>query len=299
MPEAYPYRPADDDHVRAGAWTMLVNDEPAVLPAWLEEWDYGTPISVRRQVEVDCAGVVQDTGLDHSTSVGLVVGWRVSGSLLSGVAGPPHALKLDSGTTLVDLAVDLAGVDLGPALELETILFLIGHHSPPTDPIAHREASVLWRDKQKVRLQGDESQFPLAIIDFVGRGLQSGAPWQLTIGDDLEAPAMGQIQLLINERFSTVVAAVTDTDATPSGPAVRSALRADVGRTLVERALREEEVLERETWPDDSLGGVLSAVVRARFSERPAELKRVMETDPVTWAALTAQTFGLFQGLVA
>jgi hypothetical protein len=299
MPEALPYRGASDDHVRAGAWTVVVDGEPKPMPSWLEEWDYAMPISARRQVELDCQGIRDESGLDESTAIGLVVTWRVTGSLLNGLARPPRVLTLDSGTTLVDLSVDLAGTDLGPAIELETVLVLLSGSHLSAAPIASRAASALWRDKKKMRLLGGESQFPLAIVNFAPLGLQADAPWWLVIGVDLEAPAMGQVQLLINERFAVVVAAVKDEAGTPSGPAIRSALRADVGRTLVERALSEDEVLDRDDWPDDSLGEVLRAIVRSRVGGQPADLKREMETDPVAWAARMAGTFHLFSEVTA
>jgi hypothetical protein len=293
MPEALPHRVATDDHVRPGAWFLVDQDEQRPMPTWLVDWDCSTTVVARRQIELDGNGIRDEVGLPASTRLLAAATWRVTHSLLNGMVRAAAPTTLADGSRVVDLEIRLSGLDLGPALELETVLLLADTRSHQGDPVAWRRASVLWKDRRKLRLMGDESQFPMAITSFPAQGLDDGAPWLLIVGQNLEAPAMGQIQLLINERFSTVTAAVQGT-STPSGSAIRSTLKVDVGRTLVERALSDDELLTHDDWPDDSLGQVLSSIVRTRLGEDPTLLRELRDRDPVRWAGRIASAFGLF-----
>ena len=153
---------------------------------------------------------------------------------------------------------------------------------------------MLWQDTKKVRLHGDSSQFPLSVVDFAEADLDPGAPWYVDLGNDLELPAMGAILLLLNERHPLVVAAAKDPSSErPELAVIRSVMFADVGRTLVEYALGQED-LERD-WPDDSLGAVLKAVIKSYFGQSVAELRLLRDTDPVRWSATAASSLGLLR----
>jgi hypothetical protein len=294
VPEALPHRVATSDHVRPGAWMLVVDGAPRPMPPWLVDWEYATSVIARRQIELDGEGIRREVGLPASTRVVAAITWRVADSLLNGAVRAETTTTLADGVSVIDLEVRLPGWDLGPALQLETVLLLADQHPDPGAPLAWRRASVLWKDGHKLRLMGDESQFPMAITNFAAQGLLDGAPWQLRVGQDLEAPAMGQIQLLVNERFPAVTAAVRDPASTPSGPAIRSALKVDIGRSMVERALSDDELLERNDWPEGSLGEVLETVVRSRLGEPPAQLKELRDRDPVAWSGRVASAFALF-----
>ena len=293
MPDALPYRSASDNSVRAGAWTLVTDGDAHPMPVWLEVWDYAMPIEARREIEIDGELLTAETALAPDTQVAVGVNWRVDSSAVNGPIVGPRGLRLSDGTRLVDLELMLAGDQLGPAVEFETFVMLESVTRRPDGPIACRPGSVLWRDKKKLKLLGNESQFPLATVNFALHGLPPGTPWTLMVDNELEAPVMGQVQLLVNERFPAVVAAVRGEDQ-PSAAAIRSALQVDVGRMLVERALCDEELLSRSEWPDESLGQVLRTLVASRVRGPLKDLKSQMENDPVGWSARMNESFRLF-----
>src|SRR5262249_47303958 len=146
----------------------------------------------------------------------------------------------------------------------------------------------------RVRLYGDASRFPVTTVDFADHGLDPAAPWWLEIGSELELPAMGAVQLLLNSRFPLVVEAARDLDpARPELAVLRSSLYADIGRTLVEHALAREDV--QQEWPEDSLGEILVGLLAARFREPLPDLRALRHRDPAAWSARLAATFGLFR----
>jgi hypothetical protein len=105
---------------------------------------------------------------------------------------------------------------------------------------------------------------------------------------------MGSLQLLVNAGAYRVVEALTEDDGEREDlAAIRSVVYADVGRQLVEHALTYEE-LERE-WPEESLGAVLQALIRTRFTESVGELRRMRDSDPAGWNAKVSAAFNLLR----
>jgi hypothetical protein len=203
-------------------------------------------------------------------------------------------LDLTAGTAHREIAIEIPGQLLGTSVELSTALILAEPGEAQGEPVAWRRGSILWRDAQKVRLYGDSSQFPITEVDFRDCGLDPAAPWFVEIDGDLELPAMGAIQLLLNNRFPLVsdAARILDPER-PELAVVRSELFADIGRTLVEFALAQPD-LENE-WPEDSLGAILTSIVRSRFGESARDLRTLRERDPTAWAAKVAASFGLLR----
>jgi len=202
-------------------------------------------------------------------------------------------IETTSGTLHPEIAIEIPGRLLGSTVTLSTALIL-REETPQTEgPVAWRRGSILWRDLKKTRLYGDASQFPVTEVDFADCGLDASAPWFLEIGAELELPAMGAVQLLLNSRFPLVVAAAREQgDDRPDLAVVRSQLFADIGRTLTEFALAQDKI--EQEWPEDSLGSVLSTALR-RFREPVSDLRRIRDHDPPAWAAKMAASFGLLR----
>jgi hypothetical protein len=198
------------------------------------------------------------------------------------------------GTLQPEIEIEIPGHLLGTTVTLSTAVILRDEAPQTDEPVAWRRGSIVWSDLKKVRLYGEDSQFPVTEVEFSDWGLDPGAPWFLQIGPELELPAMGAVQLLVNSRFPLVVAAAHDVDGDRSELAVvRSALFTDIGRTLIEFALAQDDI--EQEWPDDSLGAVLSAALAGRFREPVSDLRLLRLRDPSAWAAKMAATFGLLR----
>jgi hypothetical protein len=288
--DALPYLTPADDAIRAGAWTTSDGDPATRMPLteWLPAWDLSQELRLRRQVEIDVGRVYQDTGVPTTSRIGISVVFA------SEFEDEIHRSDLDPSreTDRIEIDARIPGEVLGATVTLSTYLVL-RDPAPQTDRhIAHRRGSVLWSDSKKVRLYGDGSQFPITDVDFAEIGLDPAAPWFLEVGPELELPAMGSIQLLLNNRFPIVVEAARDNDPDRRDLAVvRSQLFADVGRTLTEFALAHDDI--GEEWPDDSLGAILSTALTSRFRESIVDLRRLRTLDPSAWAAKASAAFGL------
>jgi hypothetical protein len=260
------------------------------LPEWIPYWDVSQELHVARRMAIDLDTVYGESRIPTSSRLGLSVVFasefedEIYGTTFDETAGILHS----------EIEIDIAGRDLGTTVTLLTAVILRDARPQTDQPVAWRRGSILWSDQKRIRLYGDDSQFPVTEIDFSDCGLDPAAPWFVEIGTELELPAMGAVQLLLNSRFPLVVAAARDPDRDrPELAVVRSELFANIGRTLIEFALAQDEI--EQEWPDDSLGAVLAAALTSRFNEPVSDLRSLRDNDPAAWAAKTAAAFGLLR----
>jgi hypothetical protein len=290
MTDAAPFRLAPDDAVRAGAWRITTSDGDEPLPDWLADWDISQALVVAQALEIDPPRLTAEAGLPAETPLDVTV------LIASGLEIEACAVPVPPGGGEMSIELPLEATLLASTASLSTRVVLRdpGDRSAADSRIAWRRGSILWEEVRSVRLYGDASQFPIMEADFADLGLDAGAPWFLQVSSDLERPAMGSILLLLNDRYPLVLDAAKDIHAARAElSVVRSALSADVGRLLVEIGLSHPEIGEQ--WPEDSLGGVLRAIVKSRLRGTTEELTALREQDPAVWGSLLASTFDLLR----
>ena len=291
---ALPYRSAPPSSVEHRSWEILLDDDLVELPEALDDWDYRMNLSLRKSVTVDVDRLHQGTGLPPNAKFALAVVWTATGSGLKAAAqrvGLPA-----SGKHTVDLAADLAGTQLGGLLTLDTVLVLAeAFDGPAASP--RRAGSVLWSDRQILRLQGDAPQFPIAVVDFSKTQFPAGAGWYLQISGDLGTAAMGALLLLINERKRELVEAFERAaKPRPIDRVLLSAVYADVARTLLEHALREPEFVLDDDYPEESLGSTLQSLVVGLFPAVTVDhLRRRLEQSPRLFASELQDAVRIFE----
>jgi hypothetical protein len=290
---AYPYRRPPVDVVTTGPWLRLTGDSINELPPDLPEWDYGTVLHLRRPIRVDGLRARAACGLHPDSELMLTVVWSAANSSLRGRAWQAPVTAVGE----VELEIDFAlpGDELGGRLDLETCLTL---HFPGTEgsrAAPTRPGSVLWRDVRSVMLQGDAVLFPLSIVDFEHLPYPTGAAWHLELGHDLESQALGTILLLVNKRRQAVTAALeAASDPTDADRRVLSIIRSDIIRSLVERALVDDEFDPDVDYPTGSVGSLLASVLRATFPDRSLDaLRRDRDHEPVLFTARIQNATGL------
>lgn len=296
MTRVFPFLRPPSDVVSAGPWARLSSDGSAPLPDQLLDWDYSTTLSLHRPVSVDGLRLRRSAGLTESAAVDLTVQWSASNSLLRGRAWRA-ALPADDAFE-VAIEFELPGDDLGGTLELVTSVTLRAS-SPGSSPAAPaRPGSLLWSDRHRVVLQGDNALFPIATADFHELPYPTGAGWYLHIEEDVNAAALGSILLLVNERHDVVMHAVgAASSPSEADQRVLSTLRADVLRVLVERALTDEALQEETDYASGSLGAVLTNVVRNAFPAFSMEaLRRERQTAPALFSSRLQDTAHLLAG---
>ncbi len=248
-------------------WRLMVEDGEVSLPEALPDWDYQMDLHLRRALRVDLDRVRRQTGLPESAALMLSVVWTATGSNLSGPA--QHVRLSESGTRTVEFDVRLRGADLGGLLLLDTALVLAERMADARPSAPRRAGSVLWSDRETLRLQGDAPQFPMAVIDFARTSFPDNAAWHLQISGGLESATMGALLLLVNEQ-NTVTATAFQNAARPRpvDRIVLSAVYADAARIMVEHALTQDDFAEDADFPDGSLGSTLLSLFDQLFPDQ-------------------------------
>lgn len=251
-----PYRVPSDDVVSAEGWRLVTEDGEVPMPEALSHWDYQTDVILRRTVHVDLDRARSQSGLPGGTALMLSVVWTATGSNLSGPA--QHVRLSDSGSLSTEIDIRLPGADLGGLLLLDTALVLAQRRTEARPSSPRRAGSVLWSDRESLRLQGDAPQFPMAVIDFARTSFPEGAAWHLQISGGLENATMGSLLLLVNEQNTVTASAFENAHRPrPVDRVVLSAVYGDVARLMIEHALGDEEFTEESDFPDGSLGATL------------------------------------------
>lgn len=259
-----PYRIPSEDVVATEPWRLVTEDGEVAMPEALPDWDYKMDLHLRRTVRVELDRARSQSGLPTDAALTLAVVWTATGSSLSGPA--EHARLTDSGVITAEFDVLLRGADLGGLLLLDTALVLAERRTDARPSSPRRAGSVLWSDRESLRLQGDAPQFPMAVIDFARTSFPDGAAWHLQISGGLESATMGSLLLLVNER-NTVTATAFENAGRPRpvDRIVLSAVYADAARIMIEHALGNDDFAEDADFPDGSLGATLLSLFDQLF----------------------------------
>lgn len=274
-----PHLVPDADSLALDGWQLLSGDEWVPLPDAVDSWDYNTDLQVRFSGRIDAERFMRSTGLDDTASLAWTLSWRNTEGRLSGcVAAQPTTL-----TSAFALEGILRGSDLGPVVELRATLALAEPFSSSAPGVATRAGSVLHTDRARVVLVGDLARFPATTTDFAARGLDPDASWALDIPTDLNTPVLGGIVLLINERDTELVVAVST--GSSRGKGLRDHLHEEVAAQLLDHAVANAELLQADDWEPDTLGSVLWHLA-ARADGGLPRLTALRGDDPAKYRAL-------------
>ncbi|WP_405930096.1 hypothetical protein [Streptomyces longwoodensis] len=280
-----PYRVPTEDVVTVGPWRLILEDGEVSLPEALPDWDYQLDLRVRRSVRVDLDRARRQSGLPADAPLVLSAVWTATGSNLS---GPAQRIGLsEAGTSTVEFDFRLRGADLGGVLLLDTALLLAERRMDVRRSAPRRAGSVLWSDRNALRLQGDAPQFPMAVIDFSLTSFPDDAAWHLQISGGLESATMGSLLLLVNERNAVTTTAFQNAARPrPVDRIVLSAVYADAARVMIEHALSHEDFGEEADYPDGSLGATLLDLLEKLFpAQSITDLRLRQRQSPALFAS--------------
>jgi hypothetical protein len=236
-------------------WQLVDGDESTVLPDALEGWDSGTDLVIRRVVVVDQERLRHDAELPAEVGLVVTVSWTSSTSQMSESA-PPVRLA-NSGPCLLEAV--LPGDKVGGILRIKTTVAIANAPHSRVLGIARLPGSILVEDQAQVALEGTMSMFPVHGVDFSHTNLHPSASWHLEGSPDLHAPFMGTFRLLLNRLDGELMKAVERGAKTSRQQALVDELAHGVGVLLLELAVaHREELSDRDVWPADSVGEVLS-----------------------------------------
>jgi hypothetical protein len=253
-----PYLVPSVDAVVWGPWLLQDGDEVVELPEAIDGWDSGTDLWLSRTVTVDQQRLRVETQLPQEVGLVVTASWTSSTSGMSEAAIPVPVVDSDP----VTLRAVLPGDRIGGVLGIRTTLATASAPRTWVPGIAHSPGSILAENKRQVALEGTLSMFPVHGIDFSHTSLDPDASWHLESSADLHAPFLGAFRLLLNRLDGELMKAVERGAKSSRQQALVDELAHGVGVLLLELALTHREDLDdRENWPPDSVGDVLSRML--------------------------------------
>jgi hypothetical protein len=254
-----PYFVPADGTVSWEPWVLHDGQTWIQLPDAVEGWDPGTDLRVARRVVVDAVQFRAQTGLDLS-NVAVAVSWTSSTTDMT-ESTMPVPFGID-GSAVVDAL--LVGERLSGILTLRSTVSLVRKPSPVQVGVASILGSVLAEHVQQLGLESLSSMFPVHEIDFANTRLSPSASWHLETSTDLASPFYGTFRVLINKRDKELSSAVARGAKDKRQQALLDELESGVAALLLELSVAvREELDEREEWPVDTVGDVLSRLLEA------------------------------------
>ena len=284
-PSAPPYLLPPEDCVVDHPWT-LVDGQP--LPGRLEHWDPFTDTEVIRTVEVDLDALREACQLGSDATFGIAASWFSSRSRFTGSSDTIELGHL-AGQVRAPVSLVVPGAQAGGRLDLRTRLIVRYSGAAPSVISPRREGAVLWSQETRVALEGGSSRFPVTAVDFTAvPRLPDGGSWALEWNaEELDAPVLGGLRLIVNSQDEALVNALRHWDVGSALAVVRSFVLFDVARTLVESALRSERfVSDPESFDEGSVGRMLFELLTLCWPGLPVgALVRRSQDDPGRLAA--------------
>lgn len=234
--------------------------QPEDSPELLQDWTPEASVDVTIQLRLDWAKAHQHLQLHPSAHLVAVVSWRSSASFRGGVAA---SKRIIADVTQISAAVP--GEHLGEEVRVTLdIVVLEPGLTPPTKWAPIAPASIVWRERRRLIIEGSSSRLPVEVHDFAAAGLDLGpdAIWRLRIEhDDLEAPVSSALRLWLNSSNSAATA-LLDRDA-PGRELIQRLVMTQVARQLVLFAIGHESLQLSHEYPEGSLGATLVPLVTA------------------------------------
>jgi hypothetical protein len=288
-----PYRVPDPTRFGTVEWVRIQGETESRLEEYLRDWDPGTNLRVGARLHVDGAGARDDAGLTGDSDVRLAIGWQSRlTSIVGGELGPP--LPTDASRMSIDMIIP--GREVGGLVEID-LSVVVARSNEPGQFVAHRAGSILWREVRKLGLEGDNTRFPVAIVDFAGlAGRNPRSSWYFDWDpQDMSLPVLGGMQLLVNAGHPVVSSAVTTGAEFEGARYVRDAMKLDIARTLIAGALSSSDFSLDVTYEEDSIGAALQGLVRIVFPKRGIDELRIRQNrNPADIEADLQAFLGLF-----
>lgn len=282
---AYPFLTMASETVGGSGWLVSrAGADFEEIGDFLADWDYDTPVRIRRTILVHHTAASRDLELepdDFALSVAVQVG--------TGPGMLPRLIVWQEQRDLKGAAtveIELPSSLLSSVLHLRTTIVLAQVPRRAGDLSPRNIGERLWSDQLRVRLEDKDPRFPIEVADFsalLGNSAAGFAPWYLHWSPrDWSRNFHGALRLYLNRKHEALVRKVEGED-----PETLQHLMADVMGQVCEALLRDvdaEGVIER--CEEGSLGRQAWYWLELAFPEHDlSRMKSVLDNRPGVFRA--------------
>lgn len=164
---AFPFRCLNEDCLNIASWQLHEDKkEPEVVPEYINDWDYQKDIFLSRAISVDPEKISNSLGLNtppDSLCTIIRIGTGKGSIPRAWIDTQKHEFDISKP---INISLRISGQNLSERLYIETSIiyahvFENGDELTPSIP-----AALLWRDGINIRLEGDETRFPVEAVKF-------------------------------------------------------------------------------------------------------------------------------------
>jgi hypothetical protein len=275
------------DEVSALSWDVSVGETPLADGAALaEDWTYYDDIYIKCSYAMNLADALLRLRLPPDASLGAVIIARSSGTPLITTS---EVMEIRGGRQQVYLTLQADQITGTLTLEFQISVLGIGHAvESPFAP--KRLGNTVFRVDRKIVLEGTAPRLPMLPVSFAEHGIAGAGSslwWLRLTTRDLAASASAAIWLWLNADNPLISRMLEESDS-PESEAWLRFLQVDFMRQLLREALGSEELSLQTDYPEESLGYVLSSVVRLlgesldqvqqRYSEDPGRVEAELQS---------------------
>ncbi|MBU8866627.1 hypothetical protein [Paenarthrobacter aromaticivorans] len=225
-----------------------------------KDWTYYDDILVKLSFELDLDETQELLGLDQAAVLGAVIVARSTGTPLIVTS---DVLEVRSGRQQIYLSIP--GYQISGTLSLEFQISLLEVKGISNSPFAPKKlGNTVFELTRKIVLEGTAPRLPMLPVSFAEHGFagSSNALWWLRLTThDLATSASAAIWLWLNSDNDYITRMLQDSESAEAETWLRF-LEMDFMRQLLREALNSEELSLEMDYPEESLGHVLSSVVR-------------------------------------
>ncbi len=207
---AFPFLTLSASSVRAEKWLVSLDGSRwDTAEDYLQDWDYASTVFVRRCIYIDKQAASQELGMSRHEAT-----YQIRTRIGTGSGRLPRIITRAtvanyeevSGNSCIEVKID--GSQLSTVLDLHSEVVL-AQKVDSTSRISPRHAGDrLWQDRKRIRLEGEETRFPIQIVNLrkmLGNVVAARAPWYLHWSRDWSRDLHGAFQLFLNEEYEEVI----------------------------------------------------------------------------------------------
>lgn len=288
---ALPFLTLTPDCLRLTGWFQLSENgirEP--VADFIRDWEYGRDLTLCREIEIDWDKVSKALGYSDHASLELVIRAGTGQGRLARQEQSRHSHIISAADTTFTGKIELDGRALSDQVVLTTDLLFIDADSSGSPLSPRRRGERLWSEQQIVRLEGDESRFPMEVVSFnrmFPNRAEAGALWYLHWSPgDLDRDFHGAIRLFLNSDFPEFVARMQDQDEMTMQLVLTDVVSQMCECFLISRDAAElEETYEAGSvgaqilsWLNLAFGAVGGAQMRSTLELRPNHFRAALQS---------------------
>ncbi len=266
------------EEVSALSWDISVGETPLSAGETLaEDWTYYDDIFIKCSFNLKLEDALLRLRLPQDARLGAVIIARSSGTPLITTSE-----VIDVRGTRQQVYLTLPGNQVAGTLALEfQISVLATGHGVESSIAPKRIGNTVFRSDRRIVLEGTAPRLPMLPVSFAEHGIASSSAslwWLRLTTRDLAASASAAIWLWLNADNPFISKMLEDPQPSESDAWLRF-LQVDFMRQLLREAISSDELSLQTDYPEESLGYVLSSVVRL-LGESLDQVRQRYREDP-------------------